>query len=655
MSITTNMLIKKLTKEKESDITNFRLAELFPEALIDDKLVLDNINFLAIAAVLDNVNELRGIDFSNCIIINCDFSYLDLVNCSGVEGELDSSNILNGAKGSFIPSLKNISSESEEDTFSMLRCAMIDSFERQTLFKKRLWEKYPDFFFNFIYQSIVKNIDSYILNRNSNVVGISEFIDFDFDSPFPENSFRGWKLHFAVDPAFSEIVFPLVAPIISKYAPHFKAALLPLYDRDRLLKHLSNSNLEFPGYTIFSNQVIFSREELESTIEEFTKVNRRIFLNAQLTIYLEKDHELIITSNNLEKMMKEVEAVLQDQDIPPPTTTAMSDAKTFSPFFSIRNDKIVRVSFDSSFNYDYISAEKTGNNYNPSHLPNPYQLLLASPNIQSFDLVAHYHRFPKGDKLDICNNLMNCIFAYLMMHTNVLDLNNAQFKLFIKKLFKVSPKIEQLKEYIKQSDSLKDDELIETINGLKLIGLHFEYNQNRKTTPDFGDNLLVNFADEIPMLLASWPLNPEFQNLLRCYGNDLLQLNKSIDQDLEGTKEKSYSYSRSTMFFRSHYKLEATSGFVLDGYYKLDFDDTHNMVKLSLYFPKDQMAKLFDIIGDIPYQIIKTRNGNLNLILNISYKLIEQGINKDLENLCEILTLDLKEKLNHNNMMRLGQ
>lgn len=156
-----------------------------------------------------------------------------------------------------------------------------------------------------------------------------------------------WKLHISVNPDQLSEAFDLAAPIISKYCFLFK---------------------------------VTNQGKVES--ERFKQ-------GTQITIPLEGQEGPVISPEDTEKMMWEIHQVFSENNIGKGKKPD-SDAETISPYFSMRNDKIIFTLHKHKVSY--IPAFCIGKNFNPANNPNPFSHLLSS-EVKPFDAFEHFQSF----------------------------------------------------------------------------------------------------------------------------------------------------------------------------------------------------------------------------------------------------------------------
>lgn len=167
------------------------------------------------------------------------------------------------------------------------------------------------------------------------------------DEATPEEYYLGWKLHISIANDLPK-AFDCIAQIVIGYGFFFKVI------------NLANRNID----------------------DRFKE-------GTQITIPLEELQYPVQSQDNVGRMMQEIEQVLQQHQIYPGKIPD-SDALTFSPYFSMRNDK--KPSLLAMSAIEYIPAITAGKNPNPGNCVNPFKDLLGSPG-KPFDTYQHFLLF----------------------------------------------------------------------------------------------------------------------------------------------------------------------------------------------------------------------------------------------------------------------
>lgn len=162
-----------------------------------------------------------------------------------------------------------------------------------------------------------------------------------FKTKKPETDSIGWKLHISVAPEDIEKAWSLICPI--------------------LMKH------EVSGFKIIHPDV------LESA---FRKNNLDHIANKQFTIYQFRNPQF--DTQKWEAVIKEIDEVLQKNDIKPSQTPDVDKKIEDSHYFSYRNDKHPTQAATSIDAIDVKalvaqSADKTLQTYNPSKSSDPFE------------------------------------------------------------------------------------------------------------------------------------------------------------------------------------------------------------------------------------------------------------------------------------------
>lgn len=202
-----------------------------------------------------------------------------------------------------------------------------------------------------------------------------------------EKYYLGWKLHLSVCQQDLQEAFGIVAPIISEYGFFFKVI------------NLGNKNIP-----------------------------ERYKEGTQITIPLEELENPVRSPDDVKTMMQEIERALSDNKIGHGKIPA-SDAPTFSPYFSLRNDKKPNVLGTRAI--DYIDFTKVGKNFNPANNFNLFENLLGS-KLGPFDPYHHFLLFDvdiqnPGLLLDPLLCLQSTLFSYVREYS-IFDMMSDQDK-----------------------------------------------------------------------------------------------------------------------------------------------------------------------------------------------------------------------------------
>ncbi len=345
-----------------NDSKQIKLTHLFPHALKDGKLYLDNIDFTRLGVELH-------IDFSDCVLTNCHFKFQKLC-CDFTHATVESASF----ECCFIdPTCKGLktTTQSRLQTQALFSdCLPIERRESEIVKNRRisLWQQYLMTHYG---AELVQyqNIRHYSISMRPIFVLTEGGFWYGYITPFTERDFEsllGWKLHISVQVKDIERAYDLIVRLILPYQIDFK-----VINRD-------------------ANHVLQGK---------------------QIAIYITQDNKPIISPDTVKELIEEITSIFQKEGIAP-GTVPISD-RVINPFFSIRND---RYQFGSYV--DYVSADAIGRNFNPSNLPNPFQNLLKDP--KKFSLGTHFQSFA-GARQSIYFMFTYSLEAFLREYT-LLDL-----------------------------------------------------------------------------------------------------------------------------------------------------------------------------------------------------------------------------------------
>jgi hypothetical protein len=432
------------TLECADSSTPIDVAALFPEYLQNGKLVLENIAFCCWNY------ELKNLDFSNCILKNCDFSHTVLMNCVIPEEQCEKVNLLE---------VTNLKSSIANPNYKMLEVIRDYNFNINHCenWRKYLWQNYPETYND--YKTVSRFAENKYLTRSEQ--------NFIILKPYTEQSDSnnlGWKLHINVDTSeiatgeeVSANLLRLITPILAKYRLPFKV----------------NGHVE----------------------EE--KCKGHTWEDSQVTIYLESDNKSLIDSDNLQLAMQEIEDELSHTFSE--GKKPQCDAKTFSPYFSIRNDYDswdLKLFPSDVRDAGYISSD-VAKISNPLCAPNPFVAIL-DEEPQEFSLMQHYRSFePFADREEAFYALQLTLCSYLRQNTLLDTLDVWELKQEETNLF----------QNCEISESLIKDHAIDMKEALffsyityLFIGCHV--NNDKSIIPDNNLHSLYPIQDEFSEFLA---------------------------------------------------------------------------------------------------------------------------------------------------------
>ena len=343
--------IKKI-RCKESDIgvpEVIKLFDLFPEAVVDGKLILDNIDFSRLGPTLSDI------DFSNCILSRCKFTYLNIIDC------IFNTDVLshNDFSDAYIPQKSNKGLE-QPTTSDEKNLRIWHLSEREAAWWKLISKEYPQDIFKY------SNLKEHAEYRFSPISHIDGFYTFRREKYLDQEGL-GWKLHISVRQSDLEKSFELAAPIIASYCNAFKVSI---------------------------------PDEIPTA---------RLKVNAQMTVYLEDHDKLQLRPQQAQELIERVTAVFKENNISPALSIPLSDAPTQSSYFSIRNDK------DINMRQNYVSAQDAGSNFNPANHPNPYKNILKKQPAP-FNLLNHFNTLHRKNRAQGLNALRLTMLGYLNEH-----------------------------------------------------------------------------------------------------------------------------------------------------------------------------------------------------------------------------------------------
>jgi hypothetical protein len=401
MPITTEQIISLLKDHPGRPVKLRELCQqLEPELPTDSPLPLENIDFYRIGSVL------HGIDFSNCTFKNCDFRYLEIVDCifpPEAKGGANFTGTYQVEGSSDQPQRLNQQREECRDNWEklLLQKHPSDILQYQNLATLHVVER-AEGFFTIINPKAEEDAGD-TGRKEGEVTG---------DIEEKEKSFLGWKLHISIEMKHLPAAFNAIAPILYRNGIPFK-----VLDNER-----------------------------EGIAERFKK-------GAQFTIYLEENGQAILQNpNDVGAMIAAVDAALRSEHIDC-GIIPQSDAKIeISPYFSIRNDKILCPAVLSPERDDryygfieqkklqadclYMEASLVGTNFNPCNLTNPYAELLAEKHqithellelfSTQFDARREDQSRPVGDSANYFESVAIALLAYLYEHTNLEKYANEQ-------------------------------------------------------------------------------------------------------------------------------------------------------------------------------------------------------------------------------------
>lgn len=466
--------------------TPIDFATLFPNHLENGTLVLENIAFCCWNY------ELKNLDFSNCILKNCDFSHTVLMDCVIPEEQCENVNL------SEVTTLK---STIPNPAYKM-RAILNDyrfNIKHCENWRKYLWQNYPETYND--YKTVSRFAQSKYLTRSEQ--------NFIILKPYTEKSDTnnfGWKLHINVDTSeittseeVSANLLPLITPILAKYRLPFKV----------------NGHVE----------------------EE--KSQGHTWDDSQVTIYLESDNKVLIDCDNLQLAMQEITDQLS------PDFTAgkkpQCDAKTFSPYFSIRNDYDswdLKLFPSDIRDAGYISSD-VAKLSNPLCEPNPFIAIL-DEKPPAFDLAQHYRSFePFSDREEAFYAIQLTLCAYLKQNTLLDNLDAEELKQEQTHLFQNCEINESLiKEH---SIDIKDALFFSFITYL-FIASHVH--KDKSIIPDNNLHSLYPIQDEFADFLAY--VDKTLENLPVCTEN-----HSGVEYHFESI-ENLISYCNEQISLKSH-------------------------------------------------------------------------------------------------------
>lgn len=185
----------------------------------------------------------------------------------------------------------------------------------------------------------------------------------------------GWKLHIAIPLESAKQAFDLISPVLCKYP-----IAMRVLDLD-----VTENKTHQAGSTRF-------------------------------TIYLEKNNQATLTPEEAKNLIEEVTTVLTKNKIAP-GKPPVADLKTFSPFFSIRNDKLPEFTLFKNFKKwentppTRLTANMVGECNNPMFMANPYTNIVL--NHQTLSLTEHFLSLPHTPSDDLRLTLTFTLLAYI--------------------------------------------------------------------------------------------------------------------------------------------------------------------------------------------------------------------------------------------------
>ncbi|MCD6047372.1 MAG: Pentapeptide repeat (9 copies) [Gammaproteobacteria bacterium] len=306
-----------------ADVHPKKLTEIFKDQCVEGKLIIENVDFSLFGTLLQNV------DFSNCVLRNCKFAHQKLLNCN-FENCVQENCVFDG---------------------------VIDKFQKQEVMARLC-----DFF---IKKDFQYNLDLKELNQRwlhymqathpDKIADPQYFNELAKKSPSTEAIYYsegfchfnlprakadvGWKLHLSVSPDQLAMAHQYIISILLKYNVAFKV--------------------------------------VDHSVETAEK---------HYTIYIEVGAPQALSNAEVRQLIIEISDSLAANSIKPGLINK-SSARTLSPYFSLRNDKVIelvpsthRVRVENKnlwrINVAYISAVDADLSFNPSFAFNPYEDIL---------------------------------------------------------------------------------------------------------------------------------------------------------------------------------------------------------------------------------------------------------------------------------------
>lgn len=370
--------------------TPIKLIDLFPEDVVQGKLYLDQIDFYRLGPVLENI------DFSNCVLTNCNFNYIKIENCNFTDAILKGKNRFRNA-------------EIEDSLGVVPKSPDIAWYKRLDLWTKQMWLHYPQdlFFLNNNWAQVTEADSTDYFMYSHYKTFSNNWINFTHPSlDLQKDSFLGWKLHVSVHQDDYNRAFIVLAPLISQYSRVFKGIDI---DTLNLLKKNGKS------------------------------IDERVYYGGQITIYLMRNDQQMVTSAAALELVNKINTLLIEQKIRVGIPPA-SDALTISPYVSLRHDKLIvplmlmqerKNSAYSDYNDDYyLPGRKLIGLFNPSHVANPYDSLLASksPPFNVLTWVQSYKIEAEAPDLDFLMSI--AMLAFLREYSCIDNLNDEEMDIF---------------------------------------------------------------------------------------------------------------------------------------------------------------------------------------------------------------------------------
>lgn len=340
--LTTSLFVERMARYKvehaEQLLTEqLKLKEVFEDYLQDEKLVLETISFSALSS------QIQGLNFENCILIDCDFSLCEITNCDFANAELINPQL----QASYVYYCDNLppaipSMETKED---------FEHAHERTLAWLNYHCKVTGLVFEYDLLSHWERLG--LVSHVGNFYNFPIYSHFFYEQNELKSSLLGWKLHLSVNFAQVKQALRLVGPLLA-FSHTFKVID---YDHFLDIKHVSDE---------------------------------RFNLGEQITVYLEINHQPM-PMEEVRELILMITKVFRENSILPGEIPE-SDAITFSEYCSIRNDFLHFDGYYPNEVLNFIDIPKglsgsyiyaaPGTHYNYTNRSNPYaNLLVLKPDL----------------------------------------------------------------------------------------------------------------------------------------------------------------------------------------------------------------------------------------------------------------------------------